>query len=260
MDQRRRITRMRPVLLLASLAFLASLASAQDFEQVLVPFDTMTIPGVGTSWRAELRVRNDGDQPVNLFPHTCYSIGAPFPCDFRIDIPAHTTRLLDFFDDRNTRAGVLLYVPVARAADISLSLHVSASDDPVGVEIPVARRRNYRTGRTTLLNVPLGETTRASLRVYVPGLITRHFTVSVYREDDDRLILQQTFFDPVPTDPPIPPLVPEVSDVSIVLANAALQKPGRVRVTIDVLGDVEYWPLLTVTDNATHRVMAITPQ
>lgn len=231
------------------------------FEQVLAPFDTMRIPGAGTTWTAELRARNDGDQPVSLFPETCISIGGRFPCNVHIDIPAHTTKLLDLADERGAPGGAMLYVPQGRSAEVSFNLRIGALGDPVGVEIPVIRQRNYRLGTTTLLHVPLGDPgIRSALRVYAPDMFGREITVRVYRESDDALIAQRTFFFNFPTDPPVPTQFPALLDVSAVLAEAGLQKPGSSRVVIDVAGATYYWPLLTVTDNVTQRVMTITPQ
>ncbi len=248
------------------LAFLASTALADDFpfEQVLVPFDTMRVAGVGTIWSAELRVRNDGDQAVNLFPETCFGLGGPFPCDRRIDVPAHTTKLIDLLDDRifTTPAGVMLYVPKGRGADISFNLRVGALGDPVGVEIPVVREGNYRRGPTTLLHVPLGAAgVRPTMRIYTPVPFNREIAVRVYREADDVLIYQRTFQFQFPTDPVGPAALPSLFDVSVALADAGLQKPGFARVVIESdPPSMPYWPLLTITDNATQRVMSITPQ
>lgn len=248
------------------LALIASTALAADFEQVLVPFDTLTVPGVGTVWSAELHVRNDGDTAVNLFPETCSSFGMPFPCERRIDVPARTTILLDVFDDRFTLVpyGVFVYVPATRIDDVSFSLRIRASSSPVGTAIPVIRPSAYRSGRMTLLNVPLGSGTRAALRIYSPDVSLGHGAIiRVYREPGNDLILQRTLFFGGPTDAISPPFVPLMFDASSVLSDASLQNPGRVRVTIEPLfppGVARYWPLLTVTDNATQQVTAITPQ
>jgi hypothetical protein len=243
-----------------------SLAAADDtlFEQVLVPFDTQTITGVNTIWTAELRVRNDGDQPINLFPEKCFFLGREFPCFQRADVPARTTILLDQIKpDYATPAAIFLYVPKARAADVSFNLRVAAAGDPIGTEIPVVRERNYRTGRTTLLNIPLGAGSRPSLRIYSPILLSHVFRVRIYRDPGDVLILERSFELIVPTDPPIPAVVPIMVDASSALADASLQNPGRVRVTIEQSfpqSALPYWPLATITDNATQRIIAITPQ
>ncbi|MEK6375927.1 MAG: hypothetical protein AABO58_24890 [Acidobacteriota bacterium] len=243
------------------LALITSTAIAADFEQVLVPFDTMTVPGVGTVWSAELHVRNDGDTPVNLFPDKCVYIGLVFPCAVLIDVPARATVLLDLFDDRfaNVPNGLFVYVPTTRIDDVSFSLRIRASSSPIGTEIPVVRLRNYRTGRTTLLDVPLGTDSRAALRVYSADPQMHTFIVRVFREPGGELILQESFFFSHPTDPTYPTAGPLMFDVSSALSNASLQKPGRVRVTIEA-PDQRYWPLLTMTDNAMHHVTAITPQ
>jgi hypothetical protein len=258
--------RMRALALIFLLASTALAADNVIYEQVLIPFDTLTVPGVGTVWSAELHVRNDGNTPVNLFPETCLSFGTPFPCDLRIDVPAQTTVLLDVFDDRFTRTpfGLFVYVPTTRLDDVSFSLLVRASSGSIGTAIPVVRRSAYRSGRTTLLNVPLGSGTRASLRIYCSDVNFGHaFNVRVYREPGNDLMLQQSVFFGGPTDAPVPPIVPLMFDVSSLLSDASLQKPGRVRVTIEPtfpLSSSGYWPLLTVTDNATQQVTAFTPQ
>src|SRR6185436_15761708 len=104
MDQRRTAGSyhgcMRAMALIFLLASTTLAADNVPYEQVLIPFDTMTTPGVGTVWSVELHVRYDGDTAVNLFPGTCFSLGTPFPCERRIDVPARTTILLDSFDDR----------------------------------------------------------------------------------------------------------------------------------------------------------------
>jgi hypothetical protein len=90
---------------------------------------------------------------------------------------------------------------------------------------------------------------------------TREIAVRVYREADDALIYQRTFQFFVPTDPIGPLALPSLLDVSVALADAGLQKPGFGRVVIDSPSpSMPYWPLLTITDNATQRVMTITPQ
>lgn len=251
---------MRPLALIFLLASSALAADNVTYEQVLVPFDTLTAPGVGTVWSAELRARNDGDTPVNLFPETCHWLGFGYPCTLRIDVPAHTTVLLDVLDDRYASVpyGVFVYVPMTRIDDVSFSLRIRASSSRIGTEIPVVHSRDYRTGRTTLLDVPLGDDSRAALRLYFPDFRPYGATIRVYREPAGELILQQSFFSGVPTDPPSPMGAPLMLDVSSTLSDASLQKPGRVRVTIEA--PVRYWPLLTVTDNATQQVTAITPQ
>ncbi len=250
--------------LLAVLIATPLAAGDASFEQVLVPFDTQIVPGVKTIWTAELHVRNDGDQPVNLFPETCLFLGRPYPCFERIEVPARTTILLDVIKpDYATPTGVMLYVPKTRIDDVAFSLRVRAVSSAIGTEIPVVRERNYRTGRTTLLNVPLGAGSRAALRLYTPNVLpVQQFRIRVVRELDDVEILSRVVNGFLPTDPPVPAVVPAMFDGSSVLSDAALQNPGAVRVVIEAIfpEGTRYWPLITITDNATQQVTAITPQ
>jgi len=68
--------------------------------------------------------------------------------------------------------------------------------------------------------------------------------------------------DPFPTDPPFPLLVPATFDFSAVLHEAAAAGGERVRVSIERTwpSGARYWPLITITNNLTQQVTAITPQ
>ncbi|HEU4520641.1 MAG TPA: hypothetical protein VFT12_01490, partial [Thermoanaerobaculia bacterium] len=77
--------------LLVAFPLTLSAQAPADYEQILVPFDTMTLPTGGALWRAELWVRNNGSTAINLFPDVCYQFGQPHPCTRRIDVPAQST-------------------------------------------------------------------------------------------------------------------------------------------------------------------------
>jgi len=238
------------------------------FEQVLVPFDTATIPGqFGTRWSAELWVRNDAERPVNLFPERCSFIGLEGPCPKRIDVPGNTTTLLDVlaFTYGDRAPGVLLYIPQDRIGDIYFNLRIrdlSKQLESAGTEVPIVREAELRTGRTTLLNVPLKAGSRANLRVYSPDLFGARFVVRVYRQSTDELLVDRAFSEGFPTDPPFPPLVPATFDFSAALHDAGFAGGGGVRVVIEPIrpGGTRFWPLLGITDNVTQEVTFITPQ
>ena len=141
------------------LAFaMSSYAQQPAYEQVLVPFDTAITQGArGARWSTELRVRNTGDAPVNLFPETCSFIGRPFPCDLRIDVQPGVTQVLDVLNFQSADSpGLLLYVPAARSGDIHFSLTVRDlnSADAVGTTVPIARAVSFAT-RFSIIGVPV---------------------------------------------------------------------------------------------------------
>lgn len=264
--------------LLLQLIFFSRTATAQSrsvggyghvpgFEQVLVPFDTATIPGqFGTRWSAELWVRNDAEQPVNLFPERCSFIGREGPCRRRIDVPGNTTALLDVMEMTSDRwPGVLLYIPQDRIGDVYFNLRIrdlSKQLESAGTEVPIVREAELRTGRTALLNVTLEAGFRANLRVYSPDLFGAQFVVRVYRQSTDELLVDRAFSEMLPTDAPFPPLVPATFDLSAALDEAALAGGDRVRVSIERTwpAGARFWPLLGITNNLTQEVRFVTPQ
>lgn len=237
------------------------------FVQVLVPFDTMRIPGqFGSVWSAELWVRNDSSEPVNLFPEHCFWIGSEVPCSHRIDVPAETSKLLDVHDhDSASWSGVLLYVPEAKVDEIHFNLRVgdvSRPNELAGTEIPIVREGNLLSGRVTMLNVPIAEGARARLRVYAVDAAGAAFEVKVFREGTNDLLASAEYSMPFPTDPPFPPATPAVFDLTGVLAGIDPANASRVRLTIERTWPqgLPFWPLLSVTNDLTQEITVITSQ
>lgn len=253
-------------LLAVMIAMTATAQVDSTYEQVLIPFDTTTIPGAsGALWSAELRVRNGGQTPVNLFPERCFFIGREFPCERRIDIAAQAVVLIDAVPyTAPDQPGVLLYVPTNREADIQFDLRVrdlSKGADPVGTPVPVVRSRNYRRGQTVLINVPLGPEVRSSFRVYTPDLSGAVFRVKVLDEANGDLVVAREYSRVFPTDPPYPAWLPATFDFSEVLRFAAAAGARGVSVVVERTfpPDQPYWPMISITNNSTHKVVVLTP-
>jgi hypothetical protein len=248
---------MRRLLLLLLLAAPALAAP----ETILVPFDS----GTYGRWSAEVWVRNEAEHAVNLYPEQCYFIGLQVPCNFRIDVPANTTMLLDTRPSDDLREpGLFLYVPEGEAGKISVGLRIRALPDGPETEIPTVHFTNMRVGRTELLNVPLRPGTTATLRVYAQYAVNSVFRVRVYRTAGggapDQMLIERSFNQMLPTDGPPGPFL---FDFSSALTDAAKLGATRVRVSIEPTfpgGEFRYWPLITITDDATRHVLTVTPQ
>lgn len=245
--------RLLPLLFLATSAFAAP-------DRILVPFDS----GTYGSWSAEVWVRNDADHALNLYPEQCFFIGLPVPCNFRIDVPAKTTMLLDTRPaDRIDDPGLFLYVPEGETGNVSVNLRIRALPDGPETEIPTVHFANMRTGRAELLNVPLRAGTRPTLRVYAQYAVQSVFLVRVYRIGSgapDELLSERSFVQSLPTDGSPGPFL---FDFSSALTDAAALGATKVRVSIEPTfpqGEFRYWPLVTVTDGATRHVTAVTAQ
>ena len=246
------------------LAFLlASPLAAQQsqYEQILVPFDTMNLETGHGMWRAELWVRNDGTAPVNVWAEECFSFGQPTPCDRRVDVPAGRTMQLDLFGPVSADSpGVVLYVRRERSADVTFNLRVRDLNrglDDIGTELPVVREAEMKTGKATLINVPLQPNGRVNLRIYVPDA-GGSFVVRMFAEPSGDLLAERTYVRGQPTDPPFPARIPVMLDASGVLRGWIVD---RVRIVVErTNSNLPFYPLLTITNNRNNQITTVTPQ
>ncbi|MGZ8867023.1 MAG: hypothetical protein ACXW2P_01675 [Thermoanaerobaculia bacterium] len=252
---------MRPLLL--ALLLLPSLAFAQQpqYEQILVPFDSVSLEVPGARWHADLWVRNDTAQQVNLFPERCFFIGLEAPCTTKILVPAQRTVRLDLLSGFSPqRPGVFLYVRSDLKDDIQFSLRVRDADrgaDQIGTEIPIARPSDLETTKATLINVPLLPTGKVDLRIYMFDAPHARFTVRLFAEPSgDRLAERQYQWIGV-TDAPVPAVMPVVVDASSIFRAWIVD---QVRVVIESDAGVRFWPLLTITNRRNNQITVVRPQ
>lgn len=236
---------------------------AQQFEQVLIPFTTGALTGNGGTWRTELWIRNDTNASVNLFPEKCFHISTEISCIDRLDVPASTTMLANVFPNF-AAPGILLYVPVAKSKDIHFNLRVrnaSLSPSGLGVDVPVVREQDLFLTQASIINVPVDSTSRITLRVYSPDRESKFYNVRIFSEPDGALITERQFFEILPLDLPYPAFFPVTLNLSSAFAGVPPAPPRRVRVVIEqpYPAGQRFWPLLSVTDNATQAVTLIRP-
>lgn len=243
-----------------------SYAQQPTYEQVIVPFDTAVMQGArGARWSAELRVRNSGDVAVNLFPDTCWFIGRPFPCERRIDVQPGVTQVLDVLNFVSPESpGVLLYVPVSRAADLHFSLTVRDlnSQDEVGTTVPIVRASSLAS-RFSIVGVPVAAGQRGMLRVYDPFLpVNPVFRVRVIDEATNQVVFDREYspFTFMPSDPPSPALVPATFDFSDALTSPEVLTANRVTVMVERIFPIglSFWPMISVTSDRYNRFAIFT--
>lgn len=246
--------------LIASVLFPCNAAAQEGYEPVLVPFDSGVLPG-RANWRAELRVRNSTDSPINLFPEVCSFWGVPYPCDTKIVVQPGTT-LLDVLKYASTDLpGVMLYVPSAHTDDVHFTLHVgeAGASTRAGAVIPVVRTSDLRTA-FTIVGVPMSAALRRTVRVYQQGYPEQSvFRVRVIDEVSNRVIVEREYSRGSASD--IPGLfVPATFDFSDCLADDRAQSSERVTVVIERIwpSNMKFWPIISVTSNTDNSVAIYT--
>jgi IPT/TIG domain len=231
-----------------------------NFEPVVIPLAVGTIaPGAfGSRWKTELWVSNSADRDVAFFigyPQCIDLCPRTFP-----SLAAHAAQLITLgIDGDPTNAGYLFYVQKGGAQNVHFSLRVrdvSRTGENAGTELPVFRIPGFTTNTATLLNVPVEQASRTTLRIY--GNSALPVTLRVFSLPGDTLVAS---FD-VPVAPadlrpygethgfPARSEYAQIGDLH--------EKIGDGNYRIEVTSDGSWvWALATVTNNTTQLVTAI---
>jgi hypothetical protein len=169
------------------LALVAFTASAQDprndhsrYEKVLIPLHTGFAAGAhGAAWRTQLVMRNEGAQPLDVFPlgrdcissSTCFNSIREYPAFTGETTGIHLLGFQPFRvgDSDEASPGVFLYVERQGADRLSTQLHVADTTRrplALGTRLPVVRENEFFTSNVEILAVPIVSGTRAALRIY----------------------------------------------------------------------------------------------
>lgn len=138
---------------------------------------------------------------------------------------------------------------------------LSKQSEALGTELPAVRERDFKTRRVTLLNVPSDPKYRLTLRVYsfdpLPGMNTVQYWAHTMSTSE-----QATFWT-AELKPPRHENEPWSATVDLMTAHPEIANKGALRVTVmpvrtDLAGP-RFWAFVTVTNNQTQHVTAITP-
>lgn len=250
---------------------LNSLPIRANYEVVLVPIAVQSQPvdgAFGSRWTSELWVYNRSSSYAELFnglpgcikanPLGC--LNDPFP-----GMPPNTMFSLTTLSFP-PRQAFLYYLQRGRDRDVTFSLRVrdlSRSPDNAGTEIPLGRESAFSSDRVELINVPIEDTSRTSLRIYnIGGGFSQTAEV--------RLLAMGAGGTPVAEKSVTVTRVPEFGDnhgfdISAGVAFIAdlrseLGNPSAGKYRIEVVPNgFNAWALATVTNNNTQLVTAIAP-
>ncbi len=253
--------RIRTVLFL--LLMLPGALSAQQptLEKILVPLAWPgAIPGAfGSLWFLQYKATNHAEVPVVILgPDYCGGIGL---CPPPPAIAPGTSMLFGFFYANRT----FMTIDSAVAGDVSVHLRVldiTRQSLSWGTEIPLIRFGDTERGAIRLLDVPLDERFRATLRIYAwdPGA-PQQFHVRIY---------------PFQFVPPFPYDVPDkeidsftliagpdgfaTAGVDTITREALRNRPaGSMRLVITPDSDAPWWAFISITNNETQQVTLSTP-
>ena len=267
----------RPAVVLAfALVTAASSAETAPAQRILIPvFTAEPIAGVnGSSWITDLRLSNSGDAEV-LVNGVVWECAIP-ECGF---LPAPlqpgVTMNADLEMLDGGLRGFLIDVDDAGAESLGLGLRfrdLSRQATTWGTELPTPRESEFRASKFSLVDVPVSEGFRRTLRIYELDGTPREATVRIriYAIDtaNDQpsgspdVLLGETeralaFFDS-PVEPSGYPGYAEVTDLSTI---APLGDAESLLIEIEPASEgLKLWAFVTVIHNESQHATVISPQ
>jgi hypothetical protein len=247
---------------------------AQEPVPVLIPvFASEPVPGVnGSSWTTDMFASNGGDAVATVtgIVWDCFlpECNLPAPLDPEVTIRTGPQAA-------DGLHGALLYLEPASAASVHFGLRfrdLSRQASTWGTELPVPRADEFRQERFSLVDVPVTEGFRQTLRIYELDGTPRDASVRarLYQLDPDRHIpsgdpdtllgeaVLPLTFTPFGTERPDHPGYAQITDLSTI---APLGDAESVRLEIEpVTEGLRLWAFVTVIHNETQQATVISPQ
>ncbi len=258
---------LRALSLLSLLLAPVTSAYAQiPLARLLVPiYFYSPVPGaLGSLWKTELSVVSTSDRPLYFETSECN----PVVCDPpRGPMPQNVTQKFSVGSYPDTHGG-FLYFESDAIDDVHVILRaqdISRQAETWGTTIPVVAETEFRTRKFSLLDVPVSNQFRNTLRVYgLDGTRPTSVTVrtfasvpnpgSALTHDElrsERVVVMAPTSDRYPT-------YAEISDVTP--AVAAEVPVYAVRVEIEPLEGAAVWAFVSVTHDQTQHVTVIAPR
>ena len=249
-------------------AFLIT-ASATADEKLLIP-----ILYNSAQWATGVSVFNGDNTQTFRTPGVQFFISCAIPegCNVPELGPAQIGGLYGI----NARGGLLLIAPSGLADKLVFRLSIRRA--PIRTlsgftDLPVIRERDFRTSIITFISVPLrdifgDQPMRTRLRIYDPdGNAMSQVRVSLRHGGDPRGQPVESR-DVTLSIPPIetvlsqPPPLPAFAELDLAATFPAAVQAGSIfNVAVEPLtSNLRLWAFITVTDNTTNEVTAITPQ
>lgn len=222
--------------------------SAEAFDRVLIP---VIYEGSGLNesrWTTDVWVMNGATYDIPF-------LRGPVP-----QLAREQIRKINTFAPN----GFVLYPAKGGTDEVSVNVLVrdlSKQSEAFGTELPAVRERDFETRRVLLLNVPSDPKYRLTLRVYsfdpLPGMNTVQYWLHTLESGE-----QATFWT-AQLNPPRHENEPWSATIDLMTAHPEIVNKGPLSLTVkpvrtDLAGP-RFWAFVTVTNNQTQHVTAITP-
>jgi len=245
-----------------------AVAGEGDYDRLLVPVLGHEVPGAnGSLWTTELTVHNAFSSRVVLRAPTC-DPRLPIVCP---DTPIEPvgSKSLRVYESEVGVAAAFLYVPKAVSGALPMELRVrdlSRENEGWGTEIPIVRLSDFALTHQ-LLDVPTDPRYRATLRIYNAHEFPLPVKVTVFPPDggepiEEKQVVLAGVDHVLPVEFPLHPAYAQLDPLTSKV-RASGHSTVRVEVTQDddSLADppVPIWAFISITNNETQQVTAITP-
>lgn len=254
-----------------------------DFEMVLVPvyLDQVRPGALGSLWRSELVVRNEGSEPADIFQTECahFCTCNPRPATCAGGQPLAPGALFSGFNSvlvsdgfSPVNPGIFLFLRKPAASNVALNLRVrdlSRSSESYGTGIPVVRQSGMLTRMAHLLDIPTDARFRQHLRIYGISSPSGRADVRVRISplDSTAILAEQTLsLRPAERQPSIPTgpgfiSFPSYAEISALTSTfPAIQGSARVRIDVEPMTPgLVFWTFVSVTNNDTQEITTVTP-
>jgi hypothetical protein len=230
------------------------------FKRFLLPVYTDTTPGAfGSQWKSFLALYNGAAVSAGFYPGACNLSACPIPVG---SVDPHTTSIVNAVPGT---PGRLFYISKDVADKVWLELRtqdLSRQSLTWGTEIPVIPDDRLFTGTIELVNVPIDERFRQTLRVYEPDATgTAAVVVRVFSGTSGPEVAELTL--PLTVQPEaFPGMEPGYASISWV-AQRFPEAAGQTTIRIEIepaTPGLRYWAFVSVGNNETQHVTTILPQ
>ncbi len=256
-------TAVQLLLVFAVLTFHASMAEADSHDWSLALLPIVMNPGEvlegahGSEWRGEFWVHSTAE----------VGFGLQGPCEVEPcpGVGSGLVGVLDGIRSRSVDSGALIIVPSDSENKIHFANRIYESAggaQPLGVEIPIVREKEFLTTTTEFVGIPVDPLNRMTLRIYDPRRMEGSSVLVEILSPTTEVLASTTLapgnFEAMALSEDYPGY-DAIFNLVGTFPQLASYETVHVRLTPLTEG-MEYWAFLSITDNATQHVALYTPQ